>query len=108
MESMHDSGLVFLVAAACVIAAGILAWHISRSRTILEQWAQDMNYTILESDFRIFRRGPFFWTTSRGQTVYYVTIRDRQGMKRSGWVRCGGWWTGLFSNKAEVRWDRQE
>jgi hypothetical protein len=48
---------------------------------------------------------PHFWTTSRDQVVYHVTVLDQLGRERKGWVRCGSWWFGLFSNKAEVRWD---
>jgi len=79
-------------------------WNVARSRTVLQGWAALNGFEILESEFRFFRRGPFFWTTSKGQTVYYVTVRDAQGQTRSGWVRCGSWWLGLWSDRAEVRW----
>ena len=74
-----------------------------RSRSLLQSWAMDNGYKIVQSEFRFFRKGPFFWTSSKAQTVYYVTVRADQGETRSGWVRCGGWWFGLMSSKTEVR-----
>ena len=95
--------LPFIIIGAVMI--GALAWTFSRSRSILEQWAEANGFEIIHSEFRNFFRGPFFWTSSKGQTVYYVTVRDREGRERSGWVRCGGFWAGLFSDQAEVRWE---
>jgi hypothetical protein len=77
-------------------------WHFSRSRSVLEQWADQSGFEILHSEYRNFARGPYFWTTSKGQTVYYVTVRDNRGHVRTGWVRCGGWFLGLMTDQAEV------
>ena len=101
---MNNVPLLLLFA---VIIAVALWWNFSRSRALLRQWAQENGYEILESHYRVFRKGPFFWTSSRGQTVYYVKTRDRQGYLRSGWVRCGSWWWGLWSDQTEVRWENQ-
>ena len=101
-----DSGLqilIFLFVSVAVI--GSIAWHLSRSRSVLEYWANENGFQIVHSEYRTLFRGPFFWTTSRGQTIYYVTVRDGRGTERSGWVRCGGWFLGLMTDKAEVRWD---
>lgn len=93
--------LLFFIALA---AAGI-CWNFSRSQTIIEEWAASQGYEIVHSEYRWFFRGPFSWFTSDGQTVYFVTVRDCNGIERSGFLRCGGYFFGLFSNKAEVRWD---
>jgi hypothetical protein len=82
-----------------------IAWHFSRSRTLLERWSDENGYRILAAQQRFLSRGPFFWTTSKGQTVYRVKVEDRAGRVREGWVRCGSWLFGLLSNKAEARWD---
>lgn len=95
--------LALLVFALFVV--GVIKWHFSRSHSVLEQWADEHGFEILHSEYRSLIRGPFFWTTSRGQTVYYVTVRDGHGTERSGWVRCGGWFLGLMTDKAEVRWE---
>jgi len=96
---------IFLILLAIAAVAGLWFWHFGRSRSILENWAAQNSYEILESQYRNFFKGPFFWTSSRGQTVYYVKIRDQTGNVRTGWVRCGGWFLGMLSDKAEVRWE---
>jgi hypothetical protein len=100
-----DGGEVVVIIFFIVIAIGAIAWHYSRSRFLLQQWAQENGYRILSSEHRHLVRGPFFWTTSKGQTVYRVEIQDRDGRTRSGWVRCGSWMLGLLSDKVQVRWD---
>ena len=88
-----------------VVVIASFAWTQSRSRSVIELWAEANQFQIISSEERYFSRGPFFWTTSKGQTVYYITVRDAAGHLRSGWIRCGSWWGGLFSDQAEVRWD---
>ncbi|MCP4536360.1 MAG: hypothetical protein GY832_04365, partial [Chloroflexi bacterium] len=53
---------------------------------------------------RLFRRGPFWWS-GKGQVVYRVEVRDEHGHDYLGWVRCGHWVTGMFSDAVEARWD---
>ena len=79
--------------------------HSSRSNSLLEQWAQRNGFRIIRQEYRTFFRGPFFLTTSKGQTVYHVTVEDRHGKRRHGWVRCGGYFLGLFSGHVDVRWE---
>jgi hypothetical protein len=102
---MDSFQIVFVVALGVVSVIAFIAWHFSRSRFVLEDWADKQGFEILYSEYRSLFRGPFFCTTSRGQTVYYVKVRDGTGRERSGWVRCGGWFFGLMSDKAEVRWE---
>ena len=86
------------------IIGGGLYWQYIRSRSLLENWARQNNLELVQHEQRFLRRGPFFWTSSKGQTVFFVAVRDRQGQTRYGWVRCGGWWFGLLTRKTEVRW----
>jgi hypothetical protein len=89
--------------------AGFIAlvwmWHFKRSSYLLEQWAARNDFRILSRQYRFFFKGPFFWTSSRGQVVYCVIVLDSDGDTRKGWVRCGGWLLGLLSDRTEVRWD---
>jgi hypothetical protein len=89
------------------IAFGVLliVWTFSRSRSVLDEWARANGFRILSSKFRWVRKGPFFWTSSKGQMVYYVTVMNSDGTRRSGYVRCGGFFLGLLTDKVEVRWD---
>jgi hypothetical protein len=92
------------VAAVGLVLFGIV-WQFGRSDVILQRWAERHGYRLIDQQYCWFSKGPFFWTTSKGQTVYYVTVEDGPGNRRRGWVRCGGWFLGLFSDHADVRWD---
>jgi hypothetical protein len=101
---MDMRGLMFVLLIV-VVAAGSIAWHFGRSRSLLRGWAERNGFRLLHFEYRHLFRGPFFWTTSKGQTVYRVTVEDRAGHVRHGWVRCGGWWFGLMTDHVEARWD---
>ncbi len=100
-----DSPLVLLIPVFVALVVLSLTWHFGRSQSLLDMWAAENGYHIIRKEYRNFFRGPFYWTTSKGQTVYYVTVQDKAGRRRSGWVRCGGWWLGLLTDYVEVRWD---
>jgi hypothetical protein len=95
------------IAFAGVIFLGIalVLFRIGRSISLLDEWAERNDYEIIQSERRHLLKGSFTWTSSKGQTVYFVTIRDQQGNLRSGWVRCGGFLTGMFSDNTEVHWN---
>ena len=105
---MNDISAIVGLTFACLLVAGLMAWHFSRARSLLETWAKENHYEIIGRSYRHLLKGPFFWTSSKGQAVYHVTVRDPQGRIRSGWLRCGGWWAGMFSDKTEVRWESDQ
>ena len=104
MRGQDLSGAVGFIAIAMLVILSFV-WQVRRSRSRLDQWAAQNGFRIIESSYRNLVRGPFFWTTSKGQTVYRVTVEDASGRQRSGWVRCGGWFLGLWSDQVTVRWD---
>jgi hypothetical protein len=89
---------------AAVVAAG-LAWRFHRCNNLLRAWADRNGFRLIRKEYCWVRKGPFYWTTSKSQTVYRVTVEDWDGEHRGGWVRCGSWWLGLWSDKVEARWD---
>jgi hypothetical protein len=100
-----DMQSFFFVALVVVVIVLGLVWHFERSNSLLHQWAAQNGYRIISQKYRNFFKGPYFWTSTRGQTVYYVVVEDPDGNTRSGWVRCGSWWFGLLSDNVEVHWD---
>lgn len=88
-----------------VVAIGSIFWNVSRSQEVLQHWADQNGYRLLEAKNAPFFRGPFFWTSTKGQTVYRVRVEDSAGRTRSGWVRCGSWAWGVLSDEAQVHWD---
>lgn len=88
-----------------VLIAGGMVWHYSRSRNILQNWADQNGFRLMEEKYVHFCKGPFFWTSTKGQTVYRVVVQDAAGYTRSGWVRCGSWMWGIWSDQVQVKWD---
>src|SRR5262249_46893070 len=76
-----------------------------RAGRLLDQWAARNGYRILEIERRRYRKGPFFFTSSNNQVVYRVTVQDAYGTTHRGWVRCGGYRLGSWSDEVAVQWD---
>ena len=74
--------------------------QVSRSTAAIRQWAVDNDYTLVLLKRRLFALGPFFMVLSY-HNVYIVVIEDKEGQRRSGWLRTGGY----VSNRVDVRWD---
>ena len=77
-----------------------------RSRLVVKRWVAKNEYELLSYRQLWFGAGPFTnRKTSNSQTVYSVTVRDRRGNDKSGWLRVGDWWWGaLVSHQADVIW----
>lgn len=103
--SIHITPHLLAVALTAAIVAASGVWQSSRSRSLLRHWAAEHGFEILRRSYRCFARGPFSWS-SRGQDVYYVTVRDSRGREHSAWVNCGGLF-GRWLEKPEVRWEQQ-
>ena len=102
---MDNTTGVIIVMAAIGIGLGVTLWHVSRGREILNLWAQTNGYRIISSEIRWFNRGPFFWTTSKGQMVYYLVIQTPDGQTKRGYVRCGSFFWGIMKEQVEERWE---
>ncbi len=102
---MEDIIPFFVVALVVLVIVVSVSWTFRRSRRLLENWASSQRMEIVSAEFRWFFRGPFFWTTSKNQTVYRITVMDEHGEMLSGWARCGSFWWGIFSDRVDVRWD---
>lgn len=94
-----------LILLVVIAAAAWVAFHFRRANTLLQRWAAASGYRILDRQWRLLRRGPFFLTTSGGQEVYRVIVEDSAGNIRKAYVRCGGYFLGMLSNRVDVRWD---
>jgi hypothetical protein len=105
-----QSALAIAAAVLCAILAisAFIAWSWlfqARAKSIVQKWAAEHGFIVLQFESP-FHTGAFnFWTTSRGQVVYSVTIRDGAGCERKAWVRCGSYIGSVpFSDEIEVRW----
>jgi len=100
-----SGGTLIIAIAFLAFWNAVMTWYYARVKDILGQWAKSNGLDILSSEHRWWRRGPLFWTTSRGQHVCYITARTPDGQVKRGWVRCGSSFLGLLVSEAEVRWD---
>ncbi len=73
----------------------------------VDNWAERAGYRLLVKQRRNFFRGPFFWMTSNVQSVYRIEVQDRQGLRRSGWLRTGTYWW-PSTEPIDVRWDEPQ
>jgi hypothetical protein len=97
--------LPFLVVWA-VVMAGALRFSWITVPAALDLWAQEAGYRILRRQRRSFFRGPFFWRPNSYFLVYRITVQDRMGLTRTGWVGIGErWWSP--PDRIEVRWDEE-
>src|ERR1700733_15354227 len=106
----EDSQLVLVIifgSFILTIIVSVFVWYQRRSKFILLKWSNENGFEITQKKKHFLFSGPFkWWTNSRNQTIYSVTVRDRNGHERSGWVRCGSFLGGVFfSDKIEVVWD---
>ena len=83
----------------------VLLLMYSRARMILQTWAGENDCKILSSKLRFLNRGPYTWTLFGKQWVFHVAVRDTEGTIRTGYVKCGSFFWGVFVNKAEAIWD---
>ena len=106
MNEKSAFGYALLLTGAIALAAYVASCF-SRSGSLLKRWANENEFQILDS--KLSSSGPpsWNWTSSRSQTVYSVHVRDKHGLERRGWVRCGSFWAGVFNDKTEVRWDSE-
>jgi|SRR5579883_1850067 len=110
---VEAAGVVIGCAALSILLiSAFIGWNwlfLKRGRIVLEGWAAAQGYEVLQCESP-FATGAFsFWTTSRGQVVYFVTLRDRVGRERSAWVRCGSFLGSvLSSDDIEVKWNDHE
>ena len=75
-----------------------------RARSLLESWAVQNGFEILQRKLSGFDDGRFCGTSYRAQFVWRFAVRDHQGRVLNGYLRCGGPFVGVLSSKTEVRW----
>jgi hypothetical protein len=103
----QDGGAFVLILAPVAIALIIaqLVWRSRRKKTILQNWAASQGFQLIEYEERRLARGPFFFTTAKGQSVFRIAVQYPDGATATGWAKLGTWAFGLLSDAVNVRWD---
>lgn len=97
--------ILFAILAAVFLVAASIWWTLRRAGEILEAWAAESRVRVVSREIRWLLRGPFSWRSGEGHVVFRVGVVDERGERRDGFVRCGSWFFGLLSNRADVVWD---
>lgn len=74
----------------------------------LTEWAGMMGFEVEQRSAPVLPQGPFMWTAGPFRRVYRITVRDRDGHRRHGWVRLGRnlWPSSTVENcPVDVQWD---
>jgi len=97
---------------AAVVGLGIIVSTLfNRSRDRLGReairlWAEEEGFTILESSRPLFV--PHWRITMRRDQFFRVSVRDKQGSVRRGWIRCYVFgFTDPKDMDMEVIWDEK-
>ena len=101
------SGFVTALIAGGVLvaAASAVSFYRGRAEFVLKGWARRNGFTLVHADPFPSALGPRSWRRGGGQSVYHVTLSDKQGRTRRAWVRCGGQRLGMLCEYVEVRWE---
>ena len=102
---MDSAAIVLVLIILLSLAIASIVWRGGRADSMLTDWAQSSGLRMLAAERRTFFKGPFFWTSTKGQMIFYVTVEETGGQIRHAWVRCGGYWLGMLSDNFEVRWE---
>ena len=98
-------GIMLVVVGFAGLMGGLAVAQIKRSQQLVQKWATENGYQLVQAQARPLPiKSPFSWT-SKNQRVYQVVVQDEQGYERGGWLRLGGYSSGLLSDQVEVRWD---
>ena len=72
----------------------------------VDKWAKKKGYEIISSEFRWVKKGPYF-ISSNTQRVFYLTLKDKNGIIKNAWVKVGGVFFGLLSDIIDITWDKK-
>ncbi len=80
-------------------------FRINKANVAITEWADMNKYSIIESEFKLFIKGPFlsgYLTT----LVYKISLCDMDNLEKKCWVRVGDRYMGMLNNKdVHVVWD---
>ncbi len=96
-----------VVAMALMAAIAILLFTSIRRRDagLIDRWAAENGYRIVGERGGLHLFKTFQWWTWRFQHGYRITVEDREGNVRRGWLRCVDFSRGMAQDKVTVKWD---
>ena len=83
----------------------MIRWQYSKADRLLENWAAQNNYKLIEKQDANFGDGPLGRRGSKTYVKYRVKIEDENGNIKTGIVFLGSETTGVLSDEVRVEWD---
>lgn len=106
MALLSVIGVLILFAAVASLAVWAVVRGESRASQMLEKWLRNNDFQLLQKSTPWIKDNPFFASSNRSQKVFKVTVRDRDGVIRHGWLRCGHALASVAVDQVEVKWDK--
>ncbi len=72
---------------------------------MLENWATQNKYKLIEKQNANFADGPLGWRGAKTYVKYRVKVEDANGKTKTGVVYLGSENIGVLSNEVKVEWD---
>lgn len=103
---------IFFVFFLVVIFGGIILfgiwmirWQYSKADRLVENWAAQNNYKLLEKENANLGDGPLGRRGAKTYVKYRIKIEDNNGEIRTGTAFLGDENVGVLSDKVRVEWD---
>ncbi|MCS6875115.1 MAG: hypothetical protein RML33_10085 [Acidobacteriota bacterium] len=97
--------MIFNLFALVVLGILTYKWQHEKAEFMLEKWAKMNKYEILMKSYaNPIGTGPGVGSRNP-QIMYRVVVKDSKGERRSGVIKVGSRWLGVFEEKITVDWD---
>ena len=97
--------LVIIFGGILIFAFWMIRWQYSKADRMLENWAAQNNYKLLEKENANFGDGPLGRRGAKTYVKYRIRVEDITGKIRTGIAFLGDENVGVLSDKVRVEWD---
>jgi hypothetical protein len=102
----HPSSVLLLMPPLLAIGIYLGYRHVMKAKALLQEWAQTNHFRIVRARLCIFMPWRIYFTTTKYQVVYQVSLYDESTHRiRAAWVRLGTRvWGVMDSGAVDVEW----
>ncbi len=108
MDGTNISFILFLVlffGAFLALAFWMIRWQFSKADQMLENWAAQNKYKLIEKQNANFNDGPLGWRGAKTHVKCRIKVEDAAGKTKTGIVYLGSANMGVLSNEVKVEWN---
>jgi hypothetical protein len=97
-----------VLALLVLIYLGGSVWSHLRAQRVVADWAASNGYEVISLKRRWVVKGPFTFPGRANWVVFAGVLATPNGQTRACWIRVGGYWIGLLSDRVTVSWEEDE